>query len=72
MPLLHDPAVRTSLEARLAALRPDSPHQWGSMTPDQMLWHVNQVLATSLGGALGGMRLGRVPPFDTKRIAEIA
>ena len=49
MPLLHDPAVRSSLEARLTALRPDSPRQWGSMSVDQMLWHVNQFLAASIG-----------------------
>jgi hypothetical protein len=51
MPMLHDPAVRSKLEHRLNALRPDSPRQWGSMTVDQMLWHVNQFLAASLGDA---------------------
>ena len=51
MPLLHDPAVRSALEARLNTLRPDSPRKWGSMTVDQMLWHVNQFLAASLGEA---------------------
>ena len=49
MPLLHDPAVRRSLEARLDAIRADSPRQWGSMSVDQMLWHVNQFLAAALG-----------------------
>jgi len=49
MPMLHDPAVRRSLEARLDAIRADSPRAWGSMTVDQMLWHVNQFLAASLG-----------------------
>lgn len=49
MRMLHDPAVRSSLEARLAALRPDSPRKWGSMTADQMLWHVNQFLGAALG-----------------------
>ena len=47
--MLHDPAVRSALEARLAAIRPDSPRQWGSMTVDQMLHHVNIVLMESLG-----------------------
>lgn len=45
MPLLHDPAVRKTMEARLTAIRPDSQRQWGSMSVDQMLWHVNQFLA---------------------------
>ena len=49
MPMLHDPAIRRSIETRLEAIRPDSPRQWGSMTVDQMLWHVNQFLAASIG-----------------------
>jgi hypothetical protein len=47
--MLHDPAVRVSIEARLNAIRPDSPRQWGSMSVSQMLWHVNQFLAASIG-----------------------
>ena len=49
MPMLHDPAVRSSIEARLNSIRSDSPRQWGSMTVDQMLWHVNQFLAGAMG-----------------------
>jgi hypothetical protein len=49
MPLLHDPAVRASIEARVNALRPDSRPAWGQMSVDQMLWHVNQGLGTALG-----------------------
>src|SRR5688500_12483390 len=49
MRTLHDPAVRRSLEARLDALRPDAPRRWGKMTPDQMLWHVNQYLPSATG-----------------------
>jgi hypothetical protein len=49
MPLLHDPAVRSRIESRLKALKPDAPRQWGSMTSDQMLWHVNQFLGWSIG-----------------------
>ena len=51
MPTLHDPAVRTALEARLDALRADSPRQWGQMSVGQMLWHVNQFMAASIGEA---------------------
>jgi hypothetical protein len=47
--MLHDPAVRSSIEARLDAIRPDSPRKWGRMSIDQMLWHVNQFLAASVG-----------------------
>lgn len=49
MRILHDPTVRSRLESRLAALRPDAPRKWGSMTADQMLWHVNQFLVFALG-----------------------
>jgi hypothetical protein len=47
--LIHDPAVRASIEARLSRLRPDSKGVWGRMSVDQMLWHVNQALVTALG-----------------------
>ncbi|HEX5068573.1 MAG TPA: DUF1569 domain-containing protein [Vicinamibacterales bacterium] len=47
--VIHDPAVRASIEARLAKLTADSKGQWGQMAVDQMLWHVNQALATALG-----------------------
>ena len=47
--MLHDTAVLSSVESRLSKLRPDSTPVWGRMTPDQMLWHVNQALAASLG-----------------------
>ncbi len=49
MPLLHDPAVRSRIESRLKALKPESPRKWGSMSSDQMLWHVNQFLSFNLG-----------------------
>jgi hypothetical protein len=47
--LLHDPAVRNAIRARVEALRPDAPRKFGKMTVDQMLWHVSQALAQSLG-----------------------
>jgi hypothetical protein len=49
MRMLHDPIVRREMEARLAALQPDASRRWGSMTPDQMLWHLNQFLSFALG-----------------------
>jgi hypothetical protein len=47
--MLHDPAFRSEIEARLDALRPDAPRKWGKMTPAQMLWHLNQFLSFALG-----------------------
>jgi len=49
MKLLHDPKVRHEIESRLASLTPDATRQWGSMTVDQMLWHLNLFLEFSIG-----------------------
>ncbi len=49
MAMLHDPVTLQSIRQRLLALRPDTPRRWGSMTVDQMLWHVNVPLRESLG-----------------------
>src|SRR5215213_9126773 len=61
MPMLHDPAIRSSIETRLSAIRADSPRQWGSMSVDQMLWHVNQFLAASLGEGTLATQKGPLP-----------
>jgi len=61
MPLLHDPAVRTQIETRLKALTPKCERQWGSMTCDQMLWHVNQVLEFSLGESSAPVQKPPIP-----------
>jgi len=58
--MLHDPSTRSSIEARLRALRPDAPRKWGSMTPDQMLWHLNQFLTFAIEG---GKRERKVSPL---------
>ena len=60
MVLLHDPAVRDSIRARIASLSPDVPARWGRMSAGQMLWHCNQVLKTSLGDI---QVTPRRPPF---------
>ena len=49
MPMLHDPVFRESAKNRLQALRPDAGRQWGKMSVDQMLWHVNCGLENALG-----------------------
>lgn len=49
MKMLHDPVHRAEVEKRLAALRSDSPRKWGTMSVDQMLWHVNRTLQLHLG-----------------------
>jgi Protein of unknown function (DUF1569) len=49
MAMLHDPATREAIKARIVALRPDSPRRWGRMTTDQMLWHLNAGIDNCLG-----------------------
>ena len=61
MRMLHDPAVRSSIESRLDAIRADSPRRWGSMSADQMLWHVNQFLAASIGEATLATQKSPIP-----------
>ena len=47
--LLHDPAVYADIRRRIESLRVDSPRQWGRMTIDQMLWHVNVSMREAVG-----------------------
>lgn len=49
MPELHDPNVREAIKSRVRALPPDAPRKWGTMTVDQMLWHVGSSLELCLG-----------------------
>jgi len=46
---MHDPGMADALRRRVASLTPDSRRVWGRMTIDQMLRHVNLVLAESVG-----------------------
>ena len=48
-PILHDPAVRDSIRARVQQLHPTATRKWGTMSVDQMLWHVNEALRNALG-----------------------
>jgi hypothetical protein len=60
MPMLHESDVRSSIRSRVQSLTPRSTRKWGKMSVDQMLWHCNQVLATSLGDVVVELRR---PPF---------
>jgi hypothetical protein len=44
-----DPAVRKELLERVNNLSPNSQRQFGTMTPDQSLHHINLMLKASLG-----------------------
>ena len=47
--LLHDPAVRDSIRARVQKLTPSATRAWGKMSVSQMLWHVNEAMEGALG-----------------------
>ncbi|HYC52557.1 MAG TPA: DUF1569 domain-containing protein [Gemmatimonadaceae bacterium] len=47
--LLHDPEVYSSIRSRIESLRVDTPRQWGKMSIDQMLWHVNVSMREAVG-----------------------
>jgi hypothetical protein len=47
--LLHDPEVYASIRKRIESLRVDTPRQWGKMSIDQMLWHVNVSMREAVG-----------------------
>ena len=47
--LLHDPEVYASIRKRVESLRMDSQRQWGKMSIDQMLWHVNVSMREAVG-----------------------
>jgi len=46
---LYDPAEAESLKQRLAALRPDSARQWGTMTATQMVEHCARGMEMAVG-----------------------
>ncbi|MBL8233864.1 MAG: hypothetical protein JNL98_35525, partial [Bryobacterales bacterium] len=51
MPLasLSDPAKAAEIRGRIARLRPDSPRQWGRMTPQQMMCHLTDSYLSVMG-----------------------
>ena len=49
MSTLADSEAREALLARLRALRPDSPRQWGKMNPHQMVCHLTDAFRMAAG-----------------------
>jgi hypothetical protein len=47
--LMHDPGRGAEVRRRVQALTPEAKPLWGKMSVDQMLHHVNLVLAEALG-----------------------
>jgi len=46
---LFDPATANEVKTRLATLQPDSPRQWGTMTPPQAMAHCSASIEMALG-----------------------
>lgn len=49
MKTLFDPATADEVKARVLALTPESPRQWGKMTPAQALAHCSAGIDMALG-----------------------
>ena len=45
---LQDAATRGAMETRVKRLRPDSPRQWGRMTPHQAICHMSDAFRMAL------------------------
>lgn len=60
MATLHNPQVRATIRARVAALTPGAQRRWGKMTVDQMLWHVSEALHDAIDG---GRSVAGKPPM---------
>ena len=46
---LHDPEVYAATRKRVESLSASASRQWGKMTIDQMLWHVNLSMREAVG-----------------------
>jgi hypothetical protein len=46
---ITDPAAHAAIVSRLAALTPDAPRLWGTMTPAQMLLHCRRQIGMGTG-----------------------
>jgi len=64
MKSLFDPPVKQELLDRVQKVTEKSQRQWGKMTPDQMLSHINMSLSYPLGDVT--VKFGRSPGFKQK------
>jgi hypothetical protein len=59
--LMHDAGRGAEVRRRVQALNPEATPYWGKMSVDQMLHHVNFVLAESLGEYSGKPNIRGLP-----------
>lgn len=62
MKVLFDAEVRATLEARVRALRPDSPRKWGRMSPHQAVCHLSDGFRVVLGEKTAAPRTNLFSP----------
>jgi hypothetical protein len=46
---ITEPTVLAEINLRIDSLKADTPRQWGTMTPVQMLWHCRQQMSLGTG-----------------------
>jgi hypothetical protein len=68
MAILHDERCRSDIKKRVLQLHPGSQRQWGKMSVDQMLWHVNEALDVALGNISAPPQKSPMPRFLMKFI----
>jgi len=68
---LHDPNVREAIQSRVRGLQPDARRKWGTMTVDQMLWHLGTALELCLGRLDPGGETGPPMPQSWLRFAVL-
>lgn len=66
---VHDPDFRGTIRTRVVRLSAASVPQWGTMSVDQMLWHVNQSLGLGLGKVRAAPRKGPMPAVVMRPVA---
>jgi hypothetical protein len=59
--LLHDPEVYASIRRRMESLRVNTQRQWGKMSIDQMLWHVNVSMREAVGDYTPQLKPSLIP-----------
>ncbi len=64
--MLHDQRACAEITDRVQSLRAESPRKWGRMTVDQMVWHMNQGLLSSLGQLQMERQRAPLPTFIFK------
>jgi hypothetical protein len=66
MSSIHESEYCSSLRQRVDKLTPDAKGQWGTMSVEQMLWHLNASMSLGLGKLRAAAVKPPLPPFILK------